>query len=65
MQLIEKIRQADENEAGKIADGFSYDYPYAKDITQKSKYSVSELKRDSMTEKYGQTQKKQRKWIPD
>ena len=56
MQLIEKIRQADENEAGKIADGFAYDYPYAKDITQKSKYSVSELKRDSMTEKYGQTQ---------
>ena len=32
-------------------------YVYASDITKKSKYSVSELKHDSMVEKYDSTER--------
>lgn len=50
--LNEKIENANKETADKIVKGFTFDYPFATDITKKSKYSVSELKRASMSEKY-------------
>ena len=56
-QLIAHISAADETKAKELAEEFDFEYAYASDITKKSKYSVSELKHDSMVEKYDSTEK--------
>lgn len=56
-QLIGHISAADEIKAKELAEGFDFEYAYASDITKKSKYSVSELKHDSMVEKYDSTER--------
>lgn len=50
--LLHQIKHADETLVEQFKNQFSYVYPYEKDKTQKSKYSVSELKHASMVEKY-------------
>ena len=57
VRLLDMIRSADGEAVENIAKGFLYEYPYAGDISRKSKYSVSELKHDSMVEKYDSTEK--------
>jgi ATP-dependent helicase/nuclease subunit A len=47
-----KIGQADPKRVGEIAGAFSYVYPYRSQMDRKSKYSVSELKHDSMLQQY-------------
>lgn len=56
-QLIAHISAADETKAKELAEEFDFEYVYASDITKKSKYSVSELKHDSMVEKYDSTER--------
>lgn len=56
-QLIGHISAADETKAKEFAEEFDFEYAYASDITKKSKYSVSELKHDSMVEKYDSTER--------
>lgn len=56
-QLVKLIRKADEEKVKKLAEGFDFEYAYAFDITKKSKYSVSELKHDSMVERYDSTER--------
>lgn len=56
-QLIAHISAADETKAKELAEEFDFEYAYASDITKKSKYSVSELKHDSMVEKYDSTER--------
>lgn len=56
-QLIGHISAADETKAKELAEEFDFEYAYASDITKKSKYSVSELKHDSMVEKYDSTER--------
>ena len=56
-QLIGHISAADESKAKELAEEFDFEYAYASDITKKSKYSVSELKHDSMVEKYDSTER--------
>lgn len=56
-QLIGHISAADETKAKELAEKFDFEYVYASDITKKSKYSVSELKHDSMVEKYDSTER--------
>lgn len=50
--LLEQIRRADESLVESYRNKFSYEYPYKQDMDRKSKYSVSELKHDSMVENY-------------
>ena len=50
--LLEQIRKADEALVDEYKKHFSYEYPYRQDKEKKSKYSVSELKHDSMVENY-------------
>ena len=50
--LMEQIRHADESLVEEYKHKFSYVYPYKQDGNKKSKYSVSELKHDSMVENY-------------
>ena len=50
--LLEKIRRADEKLVEVYRSHFSYEYPYKQEREKKSKYSVSELKHDSMVENY-------------
>lgn len=57
MQLVKQISRADETKVKKLTEGFDFEYAYASDITKKSKYSVSELKHDSMVEKYDSTER--------
>lgn len=57
VQLIGHISAADETKAKELAEEFDFEYAYASDITKKSKYSVSELKHDSMVEKYDSTER--------
>jgi ATP-dependent helicase/nuclease subunit A len=47
-----KIGQADPKRVEEIAGEFSYIYPYQSQMDRKSKYSVSELKHDSMLQQY-------------
>ena len=56
-QLIGHISAADETKVKELAEEFDFEYVYASDITKKSKYSVSELKHDSMVEKYDSTER--------
>ncbi len=46
------IQQADETLVDEYKDRFAYEYPYRQEMDKKSKYSVSELKHDSMVENY-------------
>ena len=55
-QLVKQISEADETKVKRLAEGFDFEYAYASDITKKSKYSVSELKHDSMVERYDSTE---------
>lgn len=50
--LCERIGQADPAEVELIRSAFSYEYPYKSDMDRKSKYSVSELKHNSMLQRY-------------
>lgn len=50
--LQQLIQQADENLVNEYKERFAYVYPYMQEQGRKSKYSVSELKHDSMVEKY-------------
>lgn len=50
--LIRNIESVDIDTAKKIANGFTFEYEYANDVRKKSKYSVSELKHDSMEAKF-------------
>ncbi len=50
--LLEQIRNADEKLVTEYKKRFSYEYPYKQEMDRKSKYSVSELKHDSMVENY-------------
>ncbi len=54
--LLEKIKEADENTVREFETKFAYEYPYKQEMNRKSKYSVSELKRASMVEKYDRTE---------
>ena len=50
--LLEQIRRADEALVAEYRKRFAYEYPYKQEMNKKSKYSVSELKHDSMVENY-------------
>ena len=50
--LLEQIRKADETLVEEYKKQFAYAYPYKQEQDRKSKYSVSELKHDSMVENY-------------
>ena len=50
--LLEQIGNADEDLVEKYKSQFAYEYPYKQEMDKKSKYSVSELKHDSMVENY-------------
>ena len=50
--LLEQIQSAEEALVTEFKNHFSYEYPYKQEMNKKSKYSVSELKHDSMVEKY-------------
>ena len=50
--LLEQIRRADETLVTEYRSRFAYEYPYKQEMNKKSKYSVSELKHDSMVENY-------------
>lgn len=51
-QLNENIQKADDIMVEELKRRFSYVYPYQSEAGRKSKYSVSELKHDSMLEQY-------------
>ena len=51
-ELMEKISVADADLTKQYREAFAYEYPYKQEEGKKSKYSVSELKHDSMVEKY-------------
>jgi ATP-dependent helicase/nuclease subunit A len=51
-QLMRQIKQADEALVEQYDILFSYEYPYQSEAGKKSKYSVSELKHDSMVRRY-------------
>lgn len=50
--LLEQIEKADEKLVEQYKERFVYKYPYRQEQGRKSKYSVSELKHDSMVENY-------------
>ena len=50
--LYERIRRVPQEAVDRLKEAFSFSYPFASDISRKSKYSVSELKHASMTEEY-------------
>ena len=50
--IEKKIETAPDELVDKLTSSFSFEYPYRNDMDRKSKYSVSELKHDSMVEKY-------------
>jgi ATP-dependent helicase/nuclease subunit A len=56
IELLTKIRMADEKNVQELAKSFSYEYPYKSDADRKIKYSVSELKHMSMAQKYDEEQ---------
>lgn len=47
-QLLEMLTQADEESGRRIAERFAAVYPYAEEVTMRSKVSVSELKHKNM-----------------
>ena len=50
--LFEQIKRADATLVETYKQHFAYEYPYKQEQNKKSKYSVSELKHDSMVENY-------------
>ena len=50
--LLEQIRRADDTLVEAYKKHFAFAYPYKQEQDRKSKYSVSELKHDSMVENY-------------
>ena len=50
--LLEQIKHADDTLVEDYKKHFAYEYPYKQEQDRKSKYSVSELKHDSMVENY-------------
>lgn len=55
-QLLQEIQCADEQLMGRYADQFAFEYPYRSEAGKKIKYSVSELKHDSMVLKFDRTE---------
>lgn len=51
-ELCEQIAKADEDLVKAFQESFAYQYPFEQEKNKKSKYSVSELKHESMVEKY-------------
>ncbi len=50
--LIKNISEVEPASVEEISRCFDFEYPYKSDAAKKSKYSVSELKHDSMLQKY-------------
>lgn len=50
--MLEQIQKADDKLVEEFKSRFDYKYPFEQEKNRKSKYSVSELKHDSMVEKY-------------
>lgn len=50
--LVARIHKADDSAFEEFTKHLSFEYPYQADADRKSKYSVSELKHDSMLQKY-------------
>ena len=50
--LMKQISLAEESLVNEFKERFAYEYPYAQEMNRKSKYSVSEIKHESMVEKY-------------
>lgn len=50
--VMAQIKQVKEEDWKVYEEAFSYEYPHKEDIGKKIKYSVSELKHDSMVRKY-------------
>ncbi len=51
-ELLQRINQADDAQKNQYEALFAYEYPYRSEAGKKSKYSVSELKHDSMVIQY-------------
>ena len=51
-ELLQRINQADDAQKKQYEALFAYEYPYRSEVGKKSKYSVSELKHDSMVIQY-------------
>lgn len=54
--LKERVEQAEEEVVRQYDELFSYRYPYEEEVRKKSKYSVSELKHDSMLQVFDRSQ---------
>ena len=50
--LMKNILQVESDSVEKISKHFAFEYKYKSDAARKSKYSVSEIKHDSMLQKY-------------
>ncbi len=50
--LVKNISEVEPESVEEISRYFDFEYPYKSDAAKKSKYSVSELKHDSMLQKY-------------
>lgn len=50
--LMKNILQVEPDSVEKISKNFAFEYKYKSDAARKSKYSVSEIKHDSMLQKY-------------
>ena len=50
--LMKNILQVEPDSVEKISKNFTFEYKYKSDAARKSKYSVSEIKHDSMLQKY-------------
>ncbi len=65
MQDMEKIMNSDSEEKHILDSNFAYVYPYQSEMNKKSKYSVSELKHDSMVQMYDYEDETVEKTIPE
>ena len=50
-ELMEEIKNADQERSKQLEERFSFRYPHEEALTQKNKYSVSELKHRAMRER--------------
>lgn len=55
-ELLEQIQRAPRKQVELLERQFAYEYPYRSETGRKSKYSVSELKHDSMLQNYDRKQ---------
>lgn len=55
-QTMEEIRRTDPAQMQKLQELLAYEYPYLGDANKKSKYSVSEIKHNSMLQEYDAAQ---------